>query len=137
METAIVHIDPSTVRLPCGWQGCQTLISPDRVEVKHHLVKEHNVVTGEKLVRCVDPNCTKEIKADSMWQHWMTHLGVRVECTVCQSKFTARLDSFRRHVKGGCPGHGRFIASDAVETFDEDTDFAILGGPRSKRWQIN
>jgi hypothetical protein len=108
-----IHINPFEIQLPCGWNGCSTFISPDRMKIKHHLIRAHNVPTGNKLVTCVHPECMSDIKADSMWQHWLTHLGARIECDACHLTFAPRPDVFKRHVAvDGCPGYGRFIAGE-------------------------
>jgi hypothetical protein len=107
------------------------------MEVKYHLVDKHHVLAGAEPITCVHPKCAKEMKVESMWQHWITHLGVRIECTVCYSTFAARLDAFKRHAVGGCSGHGRYIAS---RTLEEDAEVAPkrveMEGPRPKKPRI-
>lgn len=122
LKDVVVHIEPCTVRLPCGWHGCNFLISPDRMGIKHHFVNDHDVPTGEELVPCAYPTCSKDVKADSLWQHWITHLGVKIECTVCHLAVAARLDAFKRHLGGGCRGHGRFITIGDGTTIEGDPD---------------
>ena len=104
-----VLVNPFTIKRRCGWNGCQTLIHPDRMQVRKHFVGEHNVRPGAQLVVCVHPKCRKEMKADSLWQHWITHLGVKIQCTTCSIILAPRVDSFKRHVLGDCSGPGKFI----------------------------
>lgn len=135
-EDVGVNVDPRTVRVPCGWHGCQVAIYPHRMDIKYHLVEAHKVLPGGDPITCAHPTCGKEIKADSMWQHWITHLGVRIQCTVCRATIAPRADSFKRHFLGSCRGDGRFIVSDNVETC-KDVESAMREYSRSKKLRIN
>ena len=106
-----IYVDHSAIERPCGWNGCTTPIHPHRVQVRDHFIREHSVRPGAQLVSCVYPECGKALRANSLWQHWIKHLDVRIRCSGCTIVLAPRQDSFKRHVIAGCSGKGKFICN--------------------------
>ncbi|OJA15875.1 hypothetical protein AZE42_12682 [Rhizopogon vesiculosus] len=111
MDPELIHVDPRTslqveqsgqpaVVYKCKLQGvpCGLHIEGTTSAVSTHL-RGHGITgPGNARTSCIWGTCSKTLRRGSMARHILTHLGVKVRCSVCGA-VKPRHDIFRAHIK--------------------------------------
>jgi len=82
----------------CQLQGCELFVEGTTTAVSTHL-RGHGITGGENAsTSCTWDSCFKTLKRGSMTRHFLSHLGVKVRCSVC-GVVKCRQDLLRAHIK--------------------------------------
>ncbi|KAG1854135.1 hypothetical protein DFJ58DRAFT_382751 [Suillus subalutaceus] len=125
--SSLSHIDPSTEHHsthPCRWDNkgtpCSHELQVISKNILAHFHRHHCIdVDPEGSFTCswIMPHfgcCGKKLKVDSFSRHIITHIGIKLRCSVCSKRMAARNDLVAKH--------RRDHAACSQATFDTITD---------------
>ncbi|OAX38401.1 hypothetical protein K503DRAFT_770516 [Rhizopogon vinicolor AM-OR11-026] len=133
MSFHLIHVDPHTllqvqqsgpptVAYRCEIQGvsCGLFVEGTTSAVSAHL-QGHGIIGPDNAsTSCTWGNCSKTLKRGSLSRHILTHLGVKVRCSVCRV-VKCRRDLIRAHINTSASCH---FASD--ETVDGPEGYIVV-----------
>ncbi|OAX38402.1 hypothetical protein K503DRAFT_770517 [Rhizopogon vinicolor AM-OR11-026] len=125
MSFHLIHVDPHTLLqvqqsgLPavvyrCEIQGvpCGLFVEGTTSAMSAHL-RGHGIVGPDNAsTSCTWGSCSKTFKRGSLSRHILTHLGVKVRCSVCRV-VKCRRDLIRAHIKTSTSCH--FASAETVD----------------------
>lgn len=108
-EETVLRIEQSgqpLVVYDCKLQGapCGMCVEGTTSAVSAHLRRHSITGPDSAITTCTWDGCYKTLKKGSMARHILTHLRVKVRCSVC-GIVKCRHDLFREHVKSPGPCH--------------------------------
>ncbi|OJA12789.1 hypothetical protein AZE42_11490 [Rhizopogon vesiculosus] len=111
MSFDLIHVDqhtllqvqqsgPPTVVYRCELQGvpCGLFVEGTTSAVSAHLRGHGNIGPDNASTSCTWGSCSETLKRGSLSRHILTHLGVKVRCSVCRVVMCRR-DLIRAHIK--------------------------------------
>ncbi|KAG2151751.1 hypothetical protein BD769DRAFT_1401211 [Suillus cothurnatus] len=111
MPFETLNVDPETlfrversgqplVVYECKLEGvpCGMFVEGTTSAVSAHL-RGHGITgPGNARITCLWTGCSKRLNREGMTRHILTHLGVKVRCTMCRA-VKCRLDLLRAHIR--------------------------------------